>query len=137
VVSRQYRYMGTLDLICELPRLGTTLIDVKTSKGVYPETALQLAAYGLAETMFSADYVDAATEEPLPIIDSYAVLWLTPDSWELIPFRITDREFRVFLYLLETARWLWTRAGDNKHQPTDPVVGEALARPRPQEKTGG
>ena len=42
--SRRYGYAGTADLVAVVDdRL--TLIDVKTSKGIYPEYELQLAAY--------------------------------------------------------------------------------------------
>lgn len=38
-------YAGTLDFVCELPSGKLALIDWKSSKGIYPEMYLQLAAY--------------------------------------------------------------------------------------------
>ena len=44
IVSEEYRYGGTVDLYCVLN--GTpTLIDYKTTKAVYDEMSIQLAAY--------------------------------------------------------------------------------------------
>ena len=130
VVNRQYRFMGTFDLICRLEGLGTTLIDLKTNRsGPFGEVALQLAAYGHGETMFAEDYASSAAEVPMPEIESYAVLWITPDSWELYPYDVGVREFRTFLYLLETARWVWERVGSERKEPSRAVRGEALARP--------
>lgn len=44
-ISEQYRYAGTLDAVVTLNgKLG--VVDWKTSKDVYPEMKLQLAAYG-------------------------------------------------------------------------------------------
>ena len=51
VGNRKHRYMGTLDLVCRLGD-GTWLLDFKTTRsGIYPESALQLAAYAHAEFM--------------------------------------------------------------------------------------
>jgi hypothetical protein len=44
LVSEQYRYGGTLDCLCELDG-KLTLIDYKTGSGIYPDMAIQLAAY--------------------------------------------------------------------------------------------
>ncbi|MCP4959001.1 MAG: hypothetical protein GY925_06985, partial [Actinomycetia bacterium] len=45
VYNHEHRYAGSLDLIADLPELGRTLIDAKTSARVYDEAAWQLAAY--------------------------------------------------------------------------------------------
>lgn len=44
-------YAGSFDMICRLPALGDRLciLDYKTSKAIYPDTAAQLAAYAHAE----------------------------------------------------------------------------------------
>lgn len=44
LVSEQYHYGGTIDLVAEVDGY-LSLVDFKTSKGVYPEHRLQLAAY--------------------------------------------------------------------------------------------
>lgn len=47
VVSRTYKFHGTFDAIGTIGK-GTFLIDYKTSSGIYPEMAEQLAAYAQA-----------------------------------------------------------------------------------------
>ena len=50
VGNRKHGYMGTLDLVAHLADGQTWLLDWKTGgKGIYPESALQLAAYRHAE----------------------------------------------------------------------------------------
>ena len=44
LVSEEYQYGGTLDLVCYLDGIKS-LIDFKTGSGVYPEHRIQLAAY--------------------------------------------------------------------------------------------
>jgi len=121
VINRRHRYMGTLDLVCSIPwgdRGSRTLIDLKTNRtGPFGEVALQLVAYGRAEA-----YLDEhGLEVPMPAIDSYCVLWLTGDSWELYRYDIGEREWKTFLFVAETARWIKQRA--------EVVRGEPLARP--------
>lgn len=48
VVSRKWRFAGTCDLLAHLSGGGLAVLDIKTSKQVSPEYALQLAAYRLA-----------------------------------------------------------------------------------------
>ena len=52
VIDTQGRFVGTFDLLCELPFYGTTLVDFKSTNksesnplGLYPEYVLQLVAY--------------------------------------------------------------------------------------------
>src|SRR3990172_181392 len=72
VFNRTERYAGTLDAIATIG--GRTLvIDVKSGKGVYPETALQLAAYRWAEFVGVPD----GSEQPMPPTVGAAVLHLT------------------------------------------------------------
>jgi hypothetical protein len=48
VVSRQRHYAGTCDLLATLTDGSLAVVDLKTSKQLSPEYALQLAAYRLA-----------------------------------------------------------------------------------------
>jgi hypothetical protein len=93
VYSRTHGYAGTCDFIARLPGLGVVLGDYKTGKGVYPEVALQLAAYRHAEFVGLPD----GTEEPLPTIDSCAVLHITPKGYEVIPVDAGPVAFDLFL----------------------------------------
>lgn len=93
VASREHMYAGKLDSIQQVPGLGCTLVDYKTSNGVYGETALQVAAYRYAEV-----YVDPDGEEqPMPDIESTYVLHIQADGYEFRPL-IADRvTFEKFL----------------------------------------
>ena len=85
VASRQFWYAGTFDAIVTI---GDTrwLLDWKTSKGVYGETALQTAAYAGAE-FYAAD---DGSEQPIPEVDRIGVVHITEAGTQLRPFR--DRE---------------------------------------------
>ncbi len=100
VCSETFGYAGTLDAICRIAG-ETWLIDYKTSKGVYPETALQLAAYGRAEFIGRAG---DPTRYALPEIDQYAVLHIRPEGYELVPFDV-DGAFEAFLAAKALADW--------------------------------
>lgn len=115
VFNRALRYGGTLDLLADTKDMGRTLFDVKTSRtGVFPEVALQLAAYGNAEF-----YVNDELEEiPMPAIDSYAALWVRADGYDVYPVAVTDREFKTFQHIAQVAWWLDWRAKD--------VIGDAI-----------
>ena len=93
VYNRGLNYAGTLDSIAVIGG-RRYIIDVKTTKsGVYPEHALQLAAYAHAEFIGAPD----GTEVPLPAIDAGAVLWINPRGYEFVQVRIDDMMFEYFL----------------------------------------
>lgn len=79
---------GRFDLIATSPHLngGAPFIaDVKTSGGVYRETAAQLAAYASADGHVADD--DPVTLHPLPKVTASYVLHCTPDEGtRVIPF---------------------------------------------------
>jgi hypothetical protein len=105
IFNRAERYAGTLDAIATFPTLGDRrfLFDVKTGgKAVYPEAAVQLAAYRYAEFVGAPD----GSEQPLPEVDACAVLHI-PDGggFEFVEV-IADREiFQAFLFAREVYRW--------------------------------
>jgi hypothetical protein len=100
VFSRRHGYAGTLDAICVLD--GTlTLLDVKTGKSVYPEVALQLAAYAHADFVGHPD----GTERRLPPVAAGAALHLRPGGYELVPVPIGEQVLAAFLAALEVFRW--------------------------------
>lgn len=103
VYNRTAKYAGTLDAIAVIPGRGRALIDYKTTgSGVYPEAALQLAAYRYAEFVGLPD----GTEAPMPAVDGCAVLWLRPDGYDLIPVQADEQVFTHFRYVVECARWM-------------------------------
>jgi len=121
VGHRHWNYAGTGDLIATMAG-ERWLLDIKTSTGVYGETGLQLAAYGNAEFFLADD----GSEQPLPQIDRYGVVWVRADGAELVPFDVRPEDFRQFLYCLSTARWVAER--DARDAPR-PIKGEALRVP--------
>lgn len=144
VYNRSQKYAGTLDAVVDVPYglllelahgnpllvpweprddrdVVTLLLDTKTGgdvaegKGVYPEVALQLAAYARAEFVGTV----SGQEVPLPLIDGGAVLHVNASGWRLVPVRIghdprielpagVERDeavFRSFLFVREVFRF--------------------------------
>ena len=101
-------YAGTLDLIATSPYWdGVALVDLKTSNGVYGETAIQTAAYAKFEF-----YLDENGEEqPMPKIERTFVAHITPFGTDLHPLCTSpaeiDEAYRQFLcaaYITKTAK---------------------------------
>lgn len=99
VTHHGYQYAGTLDLLVEIR--GDTLpalVDIKTTGDVYPEQALQLAAY------------QAALESEDVRVGRRLIVWLPKDDlgrYQVVEFGpdAYPMDFRHFLYALE----LWRR----------------------------
>ena len=118
VGNRQWRYMGTLDLVARLTDGQLWILDWKTAaSGIWPESALQLAAYRRADFWLDQEGI----EQPLPDIDTAGCVWLRADGYDLIPVDTSDETFRIFLYAQQVARF--TR------QSRETYVGEALTPP--------
>lgn len=101
-------YAGTFDLVGTSPYWdGVALIDLKTSNGVYGETAIQTAAYAKFEF-----YLDENGEErPMPKIERTFVAHITPFGTDLHPLCTSpaeiDEAYRQFLcaaYITKTAK---------------------------------
>jgi hypothetical protein len=122
IVNRTVGYAGTLDLVADM--LGHRyLLDWKTGKNVYAETALQLAAYARGE-----HYLDAAKNE-LPLADigiqRAAVVHLRADGFDVYPMTITEPVFTLFRHVAYVARWVkWDK--DTRLAPIDRYKGKAL-----------
>jgi hypothetical protein len=103
VFNRTYRYGGTFDMLCSVAGLGEhCMLDIKTNRsGPFGEVALQMAGYGRAE--FYVD--DNGEEQPMPPIDFYGVIWVRGDGYDLVPYDVTEREWKTFLYCIQVAWW--------------------------------
>lgn len=105
VASYQHGYAGTGDLIADITSAGVTrrlLLDIKTNRsGIYPETALQLAAYRFADVLIPAD----GPEVPMPPVDGCAAVHVRGDGYSLIPVTAGPEQHRTFLYVNEIAKW--------------------------------
>lgn len=99
-------YGGTFDAIADLADGKRWLLDIKTGSAIYPEVALQLAAYRGADAMaVFDDKGNLVDTEPLPIVDHCGVIHLQGNgSYSLIPVRAGTEEWQVFLH----CRALWT-----------------------------
>lgn len=123
VISRRWGYMGKADLFARFPgvwpagtpwegqEVGVGLLDLKTSRsGIFAETALQVAAYGNAETMLEGD-----EEVPIPAVDWFGAIHLRSDGYDVVRFDVrqdpADPAFRTFLYAKHVGDWLDFREG--------------------------
>ena len=119
IYSDRYRYAGRLDLVADIK--GTRwILDYKTGEsGIWPETAIQLSAYG-----FATHYVDSKNvDQDLGAvgIERAGAVWIRPDTWELVPVRFDRQVHSVFLHM--GAVWSWTQ------QSRSQAVFPAVARP--------
>lgn len=116
VCSLEHGYAGTFD---GLAMIGNErwLLDIKTSTGVYSETALQLAAYGGADFI---GHPGNPHKYRIPPIARFGVIHVVPGGAELVPYAVDHDTFAAFL---DTRRvWHWTQ-GQAKS-----VIGQALHR---------
>lgn len=103
VFNTKAGYAGTLDAIAVVGG-HLTLLDTKTGKDVYPEVALQLAAYSDADCFIGRD--DGETVDALPRVTRYAVLHLRPDGYRLVPIMVDYEQRRMWRRLVENFRYL-------------------------------
>lgn len=102
-------YAGTLDAVA---RIGgrTFLFDWKTGKDIYPDVALQLAAYEHAEGVLLRD----GSSAPMPAVDGCAALHLRefdPElvddrGYEVVPVATGQPAWDAFRYVREVMRWM-------------------------------
>lgn len=127
IFNRSRRYAGTLDTIGVWPSLrewkhpktgelyfpppwkderGPVLLgDYKTGKGprkggVWPESALQEAAYSRGEFIETPE-----GDVEMPEVDGAIAVHLQPGWAEIVPVSIAEQVFQAFLYAYEVARW--------------------------------
>ena len=113
VYNDRHRYAGTLDFLVEFTDPSVTMMlpfppglcvmDLKTGKGVYTETALQLAAYRGAQ--YALD-LDTASRREMPPTVGACVLHVTEKSWALVPAITTVEVLEAFLSVLNLAKSL-------------------------------
>lgn len=107
LANREHWFSGKVDLLATSPLLMSQAdidagkliqIDLKTSKGVYFETALQTAAYSRAEF-----YLDGDKEVPMPEVVKTFVAHVTPMDREGINARYEGSPLGTSLYPLATS----------------------------------
>jgi hypothetical protein len=100
VVSYKYGYAGTLDLIADLNTgpdgaAERWLCDLKTNeKGIFAETALQLAAYRFAEKYLADD----GTEQDMLSVQRTGAILISSESAQLIPTTSGVDQLKSFWY---------------------------------------
>lgn len=94
-------YAGTFDAIVKIAG-EMWLLDLKTGKGIYPDMALQLAAYGHSEFIGRAG---EAVRFGIPPIDHYGILHVRPEGYELVPYDVGEAEFDAFLAAKRLYDW--------------------------------
>lgn len=113
----QWPYAGTFDAIFDFPKWGRRLVDIKTARsGVFPDNALQLAAYRNATHYANAE--DGWELHPMPEVDGCAVIHVRADGYSLVPVETGPAVFRVFRYAQQMYAWA--------NDLSKTVVGEAV-----------
>ncbi|BCP29575.1 hypothetical protein [Mycobacterium intracellulare] len=96
IVSYRYGYAGTLDLVAEVTyqkQRRTLLLDAKTNeKGIFGETALQLAAYRYADFYLDAD----GKEQPMVDVEGCGAILVNSEQAQLIPCTSGPEQFKSF-----------------------------------------
>lgn len=145
VLSVEHGYAGTLDYLFTSPLIARELGtdpklehcgDIKTGgeldertmagdlKGVYPEAALQEAAYSHAQF---AQLRDGRRVPMPPVAEMGMVLHLRPEGYRVVPVRIDEATFAAFLSFARLdAQWTTGSAktviGQPLANPTDPTT---------------
>lgn len=101
VYNKTLGYAGTTDAVARLADGHVYLLDWKTSKGIYLEAHLQLAAYRHCE--FWLPKGPSPQAQPMPEVERTAVVLFRADgTFEL---KRTDAPFGVFQSVLSIYRW--------------------------------
>jgi hypothetical protein len=107
VWSPTHDYAGTGDFLAlsrRFPELGLICGDYKTSvSGIWPDIALQLAAIRYADFIGNFDLTE--DHETLQQIKRYWGVQITADGYRVVPVKVNEAVFRVFLSAINVARW--------------------------------
>lgn len=122
VYNVTHGYAGTLDLIATLCDGRRWLLDLKTSKGVYGDMALQQAAYRFAEFLDDDD----TGHIRMPHVDAVGIVHVRADGADLVPLTAGKEEFRAFLYVAQVAATS-DRLKELVHPPLTPEKIEVSA----------
>jgi hypothetical protein len=108
LVNPEFGFGGTLDILARDRDGRSVLADIKTGTGVYKESILQLAAYGLA-TFIQPE--GATTVSRMPKVDRYAILHVTAKGVREIEVPIGDEDRSAFLACMPLTRWSDSQKG--------------------------
>lgn len=125
VASREHWYAGTFDLIARYKRpdtgaVGVAIWDYKSGKAIYPECAMQLAAYAGAEF-----YGLNGDERPIPTVDGAFGVHVRADGYDVIPLKHGPAVFAEFVAIRHTFDVVKRMRGDWR-QPGSGYAGIAI-----------
>jgi hypothetical protein len=100
-------YAGTFDLLVELRNGEIIVVDLKTGRSTYPEHALQLTAYALADFVGENDVVDPIATKWLNAASGMALLHLSENEWTWQRVEVTPAMFTAFIGLLDFGKWMF------------------------------
>lgn len=103
IINPVLGYGGTLDVLAYDEKGETVLADVKSGKGVYPVTKLQLLAYGDPGNLIARPGDTQAF--PMPHIDRFAVLHVTDSGVREIGLDITPEDLAAFEACIPLSKW--------------------------------
>jgi hypothetical protein len=130
-IGRPRAYGGRSDLLARLADGDLWLLDWKTNlKGVYPDNALQLAAYRNAD-FYITDALDEQgqfVEHPMPWADRCGIVWLRGDgTYDLVPLEADERALEIFTAAQEVATFTKADRDDWVYAPLRPPLLEQEA----------
>jgi len=112
VYSQRYLYGGTADAAVVIDG-ELWLIDYKTGTGVYPDTALQLAALRWADWQGRPG---DPQKYRIPPATRFGVVHIRPEGAQLIPYNVTQDDFAAFLACRQLHQWVNERAPQIKEK---------------------
>jgi hypothetical protein len=123
-------WAGTLDLAADIrmPKGGRRrlILDYKTGdSGVYPEHAMQQAAYRHATHIQVLNPDGSPDDMPMIETDGAAIVWVQPDFYELRPVRADAGLYDVFVHMLPVAAWASEKAAQSVFEPLPIPPAEA------------
>lgn len=111
VASRKWSYCGTFDGVFRIAGPRIVMADYKTSRsGIWPETAMQEAAYRWADVWLD-DNGDERPMSELGIEEAIAV-WLRSDGYDVYTLDTSEKVFKDFLHVAWVARCRTQRMND-------------------------
>lgn len=121
--SREHWYAGTFDAIVQF-NAGQLegqrfLLDWKTSRSVYGETAMQLSAYQHAEFYLSEE---GGAEVPMPKVDGLGVVHITESGTDMYEVRDQIAAWEQFRHVM----WIAKHTESIKNQINEPTIYQSV-----------
>ncbi len=119
VGSREHGYAGTFDLIAD-SRAGRIIADWKSSKRIYPETAMQNVAYAYADFVGEGDEA-----QPVPEVERSFGVHVRDDGYDVHELTFGPDVFAEWL-TIRTTYDIHKRMGGDWRRPGSGYVGAPL-----------